>query len=428
MSRAGDDDRLGSTSDDDLIEVQVTRASSTASSRGRNAFDNLLNPRGVASRARPVTETLSLPMPPGFRPAGVHSRRSHQPAGSPQPSQIRLRPSHHPQATLRRSWGRTPVPDSAFIDLTEEPDSPAAERRRPQVAQAQAQAAQQPLQQQPHNLAGRNPRRTGSQRTSPPQLARSDSTFVGPQPSFIDLTADSPEDEQLPGRDHWRLSRSHPRQHRRHHHHHHHHGHDHDHDHDLDLDHDHLAQHRDRLVSLDLISHHQQALASEFARGFGRTLAGFLNGEIVRGSFGPELQTMFPRSEPTPKPPMEPIPPARTGFSRDTCADGQGERVVICPACNEELAYDPAEPPATPSKKRKKASGEHHFWALKKCGHVYCAECFENRRPTKSSPDGVGFPLPPGSKSTASPNDIRCAVEGCDTKVAAKTEWVGIFL
>lgn len=60
-------------------------------------------------------------------------------------------------------------------------------------------------------------------------------------------------------------------------------------------------------------------------------------------------------------------------------------------------------------------------------GQVYCAECFENRRPTKSSPEGVGFHIPAGSKA-GSPNDIRCAVEGCDTKVAAKNEWVGIFL
>ncbi|RFU79378.1 hypothetical protein TARUN_2833 [Trichoderma arundinaceum] len=405
MSRAGDDG-LGSISDDDLIEVQVTRASSTTSSRSRNVFDNLLHPRGVASRARPGMGGLSFPIPAAasFRPAGGHSRRSHQPAGPSQASQVRLRPSH--QSTLRRSWARTPAPDSAVIDLTEEPDSP-VDRRRTQPAQQ----PQQPLQPQPHNLAGRNPRRTNSQRISPPQLSRSDSTFIGPQPSVIDLTADSPEDEQRSNRDHWRPSRSHSRQHRRHHH-----------------GHEHLPQHHDHLVSLDLISH-QQVLASEFARGFGRTLAGFLNGELVRGSFGPELQTMFPRGEPAaPKPPMEPIPPTRTGFSRETCADSKSEQVVICPACNEELAYDPAESPATPSKKRKRTPGEHHFWALKKCGHVYCAECFENRRPTKTSPDGVGFRTPAGGKTTATANDIRCAVDGCDTKVAAKTEWVGIFL
>ncbi|KAL7935806.1 hypothetical protein V8C35DRAFT_262424 [Trichoderma chlorosporum] len=379
MSRAGDD-VLGS-SDDDLVEVEVTET--------RSIFDNILHPRGVPSR-RPE---LSFPSPP----AG-HSRRPQ--SGGPAASQLRLRPSH--QASTRRQ--RAPTAESAVIDLTEEPDSP-VDRRRTQAAGPQVM-----LQQVPHNSAGRHPRRTNSQRISPPQLARSDSTFVGP-PSFIDLTTDSPEDEQRPNRESWR-TRAHPRHH---HHHHHHHNHN----------HDHLRNRAgDHLVSLDFINHQQ--FESDF-RHFGRTLAGFLSGNL--GGFGPELQTMFPRREPTPKPPMEPVPPARTGFTRDTRADGQTEQmVVVCPACNEELAYDPTDTPSTPSKKRKRAPGEHHFWALKKCGHVYCTECFENRRPTKTSPDGVGFAFPPGSKSTTSPNEIRCAVEGCETKVAAKTEWVGIFL
>ncbi|EHK20625.1 uncharacterized protein TRIVIDRAFT_69148 [Trichoderma virens Gv29-8] len=376
MSRAGDD-VLGS-SDDDLVEVEVTET--------RSIFENILHPRGVPSR-RP---DLSFSPNP---PAG-HSRRP-QPAG-PSASQLRLRPSN--QASTRRS--RPPPAESAVIDLTEEPDSP-VDRRRIQGAGPQVM-----LQQVPHNSAGRHPRRTNSLRISPPQLARSDSTFVNAS-SVIDLTADSPEDEQRPNRESWR-TRAHPP---RHHHHHHHHT------------HDHLRHGRDRLVSLDFINHHQ--LQSDF-QVFGRTLAGFLSGNL--GGFGPELQTIFPQREPTPKPPMEPVPPTRMGFTRDTRADGQAEQmVVVCPACNEELAYDPADAPSTPSKKRKRAPGEHHFWALKKCGHVYCAECFENRRPTKTSPDGVGFVLAPGGKSTANP-DIRCAVEGCESKATHKTEWVGIFL
>lgn len=59
---------------------------------------------------------------------------------------------------------------------------------------------------------------------------------------------------------------------------------------------------------------------------------------------------------------------------------------------------------------------------------VYCADCFEHRRPTKSSPEGVGFRAAPGKTLMGAPNDIRCAVEDCDTKVALKSEWVGIFL
>ena len=79
---------------------------------------------------------------------------------------------------------------------------------------------------------------------------------------------------------------------------------------------------------------------------------------------------------PSPKPPMEPIPPTTDGFTRNTEAEPEdgGEIVVVCPACNEELAYDPTEAVAdsatSPSKKRKRPPGEHHFWALKKCGHV----------------------------------------------------------
>ena len=79
--------------------------------------------------------------------------------------------------------------------------------------------------------------------------------------------------------------------------------------------------------------------------------------------------------EETPKPAMEPTPATREGFTRDTCAEPTEDMVVVCPNCNEELAYDPSGPPAqnsTPGKgtKRKRTVPEHHFWALKKCGHV----------------------------------------------------------
>ena len=82
-----------------------------------------------------------------------------------------------------------------------------------------------------------------------------------------------------------------------------------------------------------------------------------------------------PRREPR-KPPMEPVPQARDGFTRETCADEDGtdDQILVCPSCDEELAYDPADAPsgpaATTGKKRKRAPGDHHFWALKRCGHV----------------------------------------------------------
>ncbi|KAL6859538.1 hypothetical protein J3F83DRAFT_749300 [Trichoderma novae-zelandiae] len=418
MSRSGDDG-LDSASDDDLIEVQfdVSQASAPSSrgSRSRSIFDDVLHPRGVASRARPAVDS-SMAGSVSLRPSASHSRRP-QPAQS-SASQSRLRHSHShsrqtsQQASTLRAWagnteGRQPV--TTYIDLTDEPDSP-VERRRTQAADPQATL----LQQVPNNIAGRHPRRTHSQRISPPQLARSDSTLVG-QSSYIDLTVESPEGEQRPGRDHWR-TRAQQRPQPHHHHHHHHHNHNHN------------SRHGpDHLIALSLMGgSHQEQLDSGF-RATVRSLADFLNGSLS-ATFNSGLQTML-QAEPQsrPKPPMEPIPSPAAGFTRDTRADGQSEELVtICPACNEELAYDPTES-SSPAKKRKRPVGEHHFWALKTCGHVYCADCFENRKPTKSAPLGVGFRWPPG-RSNATPNDLLCAVEGCTTKVASKTEWVGIFL
>jgi hypothetical protein len=78
----------------------------------------------------------------------------------------------------------------------------------------------------------------------------------------------------------------------------------------------------------------------------------------------------FDQRQPSPKPAHEPPPDASPGFTRETGSDV----VFICPACNEELAYDPLGPGdnAHPSKptKGKRSKSEHHFWALKACGHV----------------------------------------------------------
>ncbi|KAI2621043.1 hypothetical protein GGS21DRAFT_536217 [Xylaria nigripes] len=125
-----------------------------------------------------------------------------------------------------------------------------------------------------------------------------------------------------------------------------------------------------------------------------------------------------------PKPPHIPPKPARPGFTRDT-----GEDVVaICPSCDQELAYDPEgddDASATPTRKprSKKATAEHHFWAVKACGHVYCKRCFDNRRPTVRGTTHVSFrPDREGSKK------LFCAVEDCDSDVSAKSAWVGIFM
>ncbi|KAI0512828.1 hypothetical protein F5B22DRAFT_296692 [Xylaria bambusicola] len=139
----------------------------------------------------------------------------------------------------------------------------------------------------------------------------------------------------------------------------------------------------------------------------------------------------FPAIQPPPIPPVappkpahEPPKPARPGFTRDT-----GEDVVaICPSCEQELAYDPVDDDNNPSgaapkksSRSKKAMAEHHFWAVKACGHVYCKRCFDNRRATAKSNVQVAFRAGDEKK-------ILCAVEDCDSEVSGKAAWVGIFM
>jgi hypothetical protein len=68
-----------------------------------------------------------------------------------------------------------------------------------------------------------------------------------------------------------------------------------------------------------------------------------------------------------PKP--TPPPPAREGFTRDTGTD----TVAVCPSCDQELKYDQDDHnEGQPNRKgkTKRDKSEHHFWALKTCGHV----------------------------------------------------------
>ncbi|KAI1259106.1 hypothetical protein F5Y18DRAFT_317947 [Xylariaceae sp. FL1019] len=130
-----------------------------------------------------------------------------------------------------------------------------------------------------------------------------------------------------------------------------------------------------------------------------------------------------------PKPQHVPPKPARPGFTRDT---GE-ELVAVCPSCEQELAYDPDADHSvdTPTKsgKAKKSQREHHFWAVKACGHVYCKKCFDNRAKRAGGKThgknqvATGFRQhPENSKKTV------CAVEDCESDVTTKTAWVGIFL
>ncbi|KAF4961048.1 hypothetical protein FSARC_10282 [Fusarium sarcochroum] len=345
---ANSDDFLEMLDEDDLIEIQVN------SSRNPNSFGQLFLPNPSA----PAIPSASTRPPRASRRS---ERRTQPPQGSQEPAPV--------------------------IDLTEEPDSPI--QSRSSMSQLHG---------------GRNPRRTNSQRVSPPQLSRTDGTFVGRRASVIDLTVDSPEDERPSNHPGARAGRILPRP--------------------------------DELFELEVISQRQAVgPVGSFAFGPLRRLAGFFGTDIIFQP--PQLdisRNAFTR-QPSPKPAMEIPSRARDGFTRDTCTDPEkeSESVVICPACSEELAYDPTGTVTQSSVgstkgKRKRAPGEHHFWALKNCGHVYCADCYENRKPTKTNRDGVGFRSPDERHPYTAAADLRCAVEGCDTKVSAKNEWVGIFL
>lgn len=325
-----------------------------------------------------------------------------------------------------RSSRRPPPPPSQddVIDLTVELDSPLEVR------------APQPPPRLPPMRTHRHPRRTTSQRLTPPRLSRSESIMLASETSFIDLTGDdditsgSSSTARFASRTTTTTTTNEPprRSNRNH-------------QHPIILPHPDSSRSNgaaaDHLVDLEFLNPRhaiQYGFASSFARGFGRTLADILSADFLTGQAPASSSSsglpgrLYTQRQPPPGPAqrqpspppreMPPLPPTRSGFTRDTVVEpdaGAEERVVVCPACEEELAYDPAAGGAavqttatTGTKKRKRAAGHHHFWAVKKCGHVYCADCFENRRPTKANPDGVGFVGPPGKLPHHAPHDLRC--------------------
>ncbi|KAK7445957.1 hypothetical protein Landi51_07884 [Colletotrichum acutatum] len=294
------------------------------------------------------------------------------------------------------------------IDLTNEPDSP-----------IQRHAPRPPT----------NPRRQHSQGRNPPSFSRSDSSILaGNAPPVIDLTDDSPE---VPRRRTHVPPPPHP------------------------------PRQRDRSRQpVGFMLNPNGSAFSGLAAGLRRhlypfrlfpgpedevQLLGMLHNRINQGGDlnnplgNIQLQYehgAFDQRAESPKPVHQAPPPPRPGYTRDTASD----LVVICPACNEELAYDPDVPvnekqPARKGSKRQRS--EHHFWALKGCGHVrikitrvpltllmlyqvYCEDCYENRKPVAKRPN-TGFGRDDESKLT-------CAVDGCETQATNKTAWVGIYL
>jgi hypothetical protein len=251
----------------------------------------------------------------------------------------------------RRAPPTLPTNVIDLVDLTDEPDSP--------VIVTGARPIRHP---------SRNLRRHDFQ-VNPPPLIRSDSSLLGgyrgrpngPQ-EVIDLTEDDPEPQRRGGGyQGWRAR--------------------------ADLHANARARAREanqhRHLNFDLLSgpshaNNLESLRRSFAAQ--RTnLLGLLNPFLAAsraGAFDPigpvnlhyEFHAFNGRRDASPKPAAEVAQPARPGFTRDT----DPETAFVCPGCNEELAYDPDEAPATgPTRsKAKRSRSEHHFWALKSCGHV----------------------------------------------------------
>lgn len=178
--------------------------------------------------------------------------------------------------------------------------------------------------------------------------------------------------------------------------------------------------------------------------------------------------------QPTPKPDFQAPPPSRPGFTRDTRPDGgesgaDEELVVVCPSCDNELKYSPDDDDDTPRPAKKprgkKSQEEHHFWAVKNCGHVrlclvdfrpifpghhhppspastrrwltgrrphqvYCKNCYDNRKKHSKGKDSAaaktGFRFQPSETSKSI--KIFCAVDDCESEVSPNAAWVGIFM
>jgi uncharacterized protein YbaR (Trm112 family) len=154
---------------------------------------------------------------------------------------------------------------------------------------------------------------------------------------------------------------------------------------------------------------------------------GRLNMDNPLGGNIPNLDYRVNGNAGAPKPDHVPPPPAREGFTRDT---GNDDDVVVCPSCAQELKYDPDasnDDAMRPMKKprTRKDHEEHHFWALKDCGHVYCRNCYESRSLRKGTAKGST------THFRRDPDNARknlCAVEGCPTEANNKSNWVGLFL
>ncbi|KAK4139656.1 uncharacterized protein C8A04DRAFT_15645 [Dichotomopilus funicola] len=348
-----------------------------------------------------------------------------------------------PSRQQRNSQREPPV----FIDLTEEPDSPEVPRAMPPPRTRGANPSQPPV-------AGRNPRRQTALNRRTPSFSRSDGSLLGDQTNVIDLTLDdspaapAPLPQQLPRRNHPEI----PPHHRHHLRHHQLHG------HQNNNHNQHSFRNRQQAAAAAAAAGRDRDIDAAAAENFGARFAGLIRNIDIfqRLGFGraiPDVEVQYlgahqnnngnnnmdnPIAGNLPHldyrfggaggaaaaPNYEPPPPAREGFTRNT--GGGNDEVIICPSCERELKYDPdaGADGRRPVKKVKTRKDQevHHFWALKDCGHVYCKECYENRR-VGSKSSAVRF-----RRDLTHARRNLCAVPDCPTEANNKGNWVGLFL
>lgn len=148
----------------------------------------------------------------------------------------------------------------------------------------------------------------------------------------------------------------------------------------------------------------------------GRAIPG-MNYGAVAFALGPPAQSLQKTSHVPPK-------PAESGFSRSP-AELKEDEIMICPACEEELVQHPVKVPSTTNSRGKalssKERAEHPFWVVRKCGHVFCNKCYQDR---KNKDGDSNFYLPGQPKKDT---NLVCPVEDCTSTVAKPGEWIGVF-
>lgn len=282
-----------------------------------------------------------------------------------------------------------------LIDLTEEPDSPVQNHSFQNQGIAHQHFNRHPQRPRHHRRMPQN--------GQPPSLARSDGSLLGGQrgPAVIDLTNDEPDfqavvdddddDDLFVGQDFDAVLQHLPPN-------------------DFDDFLRHIPPnrrlpdpipgppHRDRRRSVEFIgfaARHLRNVGGQYLPGLLAALPGIPRGianeiAIIGRDQGlamnpnpladnpPDFNYQangFGGRPPPPKPEFEAPPPARPGFTRNTGKDPETgeELVIVCASCDNELKYDEEEDDGPRPAKRprnKKDREEHHFWAVKACGHV----------------------------------------------------------